>query len=243
MRKFNCDLHIHSCLSPCGDDEMTPMNIAGMGHLSGLEIMALTDHNSSLNCPAFFRAAQEYGIVPVPGMELTTAEEIHVVCLFETLEDAMAFSEEVGRRRVLIKNKTAVFGNQIIMDENDQACGQEEFFLTNATEISIDEAPDLAARFNGICFPAHIDRDSYSIISVLGVMPGKPYFAAAEIYNPEKTGELKEKFPVLNEKIIVTSSDAHYLWNIGDRNSSIEFDCPDSPEEIRKALIRRLGGR
>ena len=93
MNAFAVDLHIHSCLSPCGEDDMTPCNIAGMGYLNGLKIMALTDHNTAKNCPAFFAACRAYGIVPVPGMELTTAEDVHMVCLFPELETALAAIE------------------------------------------------------------------------------------------------------------------------------------------------------
>ena len=91
MREYACDLHVHSCLSPCGDEDMTPGNIAGMAVLNGLDIVALTDHNSSKNCPAFFAQAKAQGIIPVAGMELTTAEDIHMICLFRTLEDALSF--------------------------------------------------------------------------------------------------------------------------------------------------------
>ena len=101
MSRYLTDLHIHSCLSPCGDDDMTPGNIAGMAVLNGLQIVALTDHNTAKNCPAFFHAAKGYGLIPIAGMELTTAEDIHVVCLFRTLEDALDFDSFVESRRFL----------------------------------------------------------------------------------------------------------------------------------------------
>ena len=97
MNRYYYDFHIHSCLSPCADNDMTPGNIAGMAALAGLQIVALTDHNSCRNCPAFFAAAKKYGIIPIAGMELTTAEDIHVVCLFERLDDALRFNDEVDR--------------------------------------------------------------------------------------------------------------------------------------------------
>ena len=103
MNKYYYDLHIHSCLSPCGDNDMTPNNIAGMAALKGLNLLALTDHNTAKNCPAFFEACRRQGIVPIAGMELTTAEDIHIVCLFETLEAALAFDAFVDGKRVKIK--------------------------------------------------------------------------------------------------------------------------------------------
>ncbi len=115
MKKYYYDLHIHSCLSPCGDDEATPNSIAGMGKINGLDIMALTDHNTCKNCPAFFEAAKRYGILPVAGMELTTAEEIHMVCLFESLEKAMEFDEFVSTLTELIFLGNSLFVTARIM--------------------------------------------------------------------------------------------------------------------------------
>lgn len=130
MNKYYYDLHIHSCLSPCGDNDMTPNNIAGMAALKGLNLLALTDHNTAKNCPAFFEACRRQGIVPIAGMELTTAEDIHIVCLFETLEAALAFDAFVDGKRVKIKNRTDIFGEQIICNGNDEPLGQEAYLLS-----------------------------------------------------------------------------------------------------------------
>ena len=124
MSRFYYDLHLHSCLSPCADNDNTPRNLAGVGKLAGLQVMALTDHNTCRNCPAFFEAAAEMGIIPVAGMELTTAEDIHMVCLFPTLSDALAFDEEIDTRRVRVKNRPDIFGEQLFMDREDQITGR-----------------------------------------------------------------------------------------------------------------------
>ena len=115
------DFHIHSCLSPCADDDMTPHNIAGMGYIKGLRAMALTDHNTCKNCHAFFAACEKFGIVPIAGMELTTSEDVHLVCLFPTLEKALAFDGALDSHRAKINNRPERFGNQIIMNESDEA--------------------------------------------------------------------------------------------------------------------------
>ena len=154
MKKYYYDLHIHSCLSPCGDDDSTPDSIAGMGELNGLELMALTDHNTCKNCPAFFEAAKRHGILAIAGMELTTAEDIHMVCLFKNLESALAFDEAIESRRILIPNREDIFGNQLICDGEDNIIGTEPHLLSNATTVSIDEAPSLVERYGGICYPA-----------------------------------------------------------------------------------------
>lgn len=238
--KLYYDLHIHSCLSPCGDNDMTVNNIAGMGSIAGLNIMALTDHNSTKNLPAFFAACENYGITPVGGMELTTAEDVHMVCLFPTLESACAFGDEVERRRIKIKNKPEIFGEQLILNENDEVIGKDEFLLINATTISLDEGYTLAKSFGGIAYPAHIDRSSNGVIAVLGTFPETPDFSTAEVHDKKTLDELKSKFPVLQNKKFVFCSDAHYLENIPDKENYFEFLNGMPDDEIRYKLIELL---
>lgn len=216
MKKYYYDLHIHSCLSPCGDDESTPNNIAGMGKINSLDIMAVTDHNTCKNCPAFFEAAKALGIIPVAGMELTTAEEIHLVCLFPNLNSAMDFDSKVQNRRILIENKTAIFGRQQICDSLDNVISEEKFLLSNATTLTLEEAFDLVENHGGICYPAHIDRTSNSVSSVLGVFPEYPPFKCAELHDRLKLDEYCDFSRLPKEKIVI-SSDAHYIWDIKER--------------------------
>ena len=240
--KYSYDLHVHSCLSPCADNDNTPNNIVGMAHLSGIKIVALTDHNSAKNCPAFFKAAERYGIVPIAGMELTTSEDIHVVCLFEELENAMRFDEFIAAKRVLIKNRTDIFGEQLMLDENDEVIGSEEHLLSNATLISLDEAPEIVKDFGGICFPAHIDRDANGIVAILGTVPPTPGFSCVEMRDAEKITEYKEKYN-LSDKLIIVSSDSHYLTDIDETNNFFELDTPsDSHKDVRRALFKLLNG-
>ena len=109
------DLHIHSCLSPCGDQDMTPANIAGMAAIKGLDVIAVTDHNSCKNCPAVLAAAREYGVLAIPGMEICTQEEVHAVCLFSELEAAMDFDDYVYQRLLPVENRPDIFGKQEII--------------------------------------------------------------------------------------------------------------------------------
>ena len=242
MMRYTYDLHNHSCLSPCADNDSTPNNIAGMAYLSGIKIVALTDHNSAKNCPAFFEAAKRYGIIPVAGMELTTSEDIHLVCLFEKLDSALDFDRYLQEKRVLIKNRTDIFGEQLILNGEDEVIGSEEYLLSNATEISLDEAPELIKSFGGICYPAHIDRDANGIIAILGTLPPTPTFTCVEMRDSEKIPEYKEKFS-LSDKLIIVSSDSHYLTDINETNNFFELDAdPDSPDEIRKELFKLLNG-
>lgn len=240
MPKFYYDLHTHSCLSPCGDTDNTPCNIAGIAAISGIDIVALTDHNTAKNCPAFFKACEHYGIIAIAGMELTTAEDIHIVCLFETLDDALRFSDYVDTRRIKIKNRPDIFGEQLIMNENDEVIGQDEFLLSNATTITVDEVKDLTEAFGGVAFPAHIDRDANGIISVLGTLPETPDFSCVEFYGSEKIAEISAKYKLKNKKIII-DSDAHYLANMREKENYIELDADrENAIEVVAALFKYL---
>ncbi|MBQ1367394.1 MAG: PHP domain-containing protein [Firmicutes bacterium] len=240
MTRYYYDFHVHSCLSPCGDNDNTPNNLAGMASLNGVTLMALTDHNSSRNCPAFFKAARRYGIVPVAGMELTTAEDIHVVCLFETLEEALAFNDEVDERRIRIKNREEVFGEQLILDENDEIIGREEDLLINATTISLDEVPAMVEKYRGICYPAHIDRQANGAISILGDFPHYIGFKMAELNDAANKESYIEKYSLQNLKIMV-SSDAHYLDQLREENDYFDIDDePYSSQLVRQRLFEQL---
>lgn len=244
MNKYYCDLHVHSCLSPCGDDEMTPANIAGMASINGLNIVALTDHNTSKNCPAFFKHAKENGIIPVAGMELTTAEDIHIITLFRTLEDALDFDSYVDKRRIKIKNKAEIFGNQYIMGDDDSVIGSEEYLLINATTITIEEAYKEVVSRGGAVYPAHIDRTSNGIVAMLGTFPDYPAFSVYELNDDNNDSKYKERFPLLKELRKVVSSDAHYLWNISEAYFYIELDDePYSSSNVRNKLIDYLSGK
>lgn len=243
MNRYYYDFHIHSCLSPCADNDMTPNNIAGMAALAGLNIVALTDHNSSRNCPAFFAAAKKNGIIPVAGMELTTAEDIHVVCLFEHLEDALRFNDAVDEQRIPIRNRPDIFGEQLLLNENDETVGTEENLLTNATQISIDSVPAMVAEFNGVCFPAHIDREANGIIAVLGTFPEDLAVDWAELHDLDSQNAFRENFPALRQKRFLAGSDAHYLWDIPDKRDYFELeDEPYSSAMVRKSLFSHLRG-
>lgn len=233
MSRYYYDLHIHSCLSPCGDNDNTPNNIVGMGVLNGLQIMALTDHNTCRNCPAFFEAAKKQGIIPIPGMELTTAEDIHMVCLFPTLESAMDFDREIQTRRIHIPNRTDIFGDQWVMDGNDEVIDVEPDLLSNATTVSVEEAPRLAEAYGGVCYPAHIDRQANGIIATLGFLPPDMTFPTLELHDGENESEYRQQH-IPEQSRVVIGSDAHVLWDIQEAVNWL--DVPDEP--YSSALVR-----
>lgn len=233
--KYYYDLHLHSCLSPCGDMDMTPNNIVNMAKLLGFDVIALTDHNSSLNCEAAMKIGEEAGILVIPGMELTTSEDIHAVCLFPTLEKALEWNRYVDDNRVKIRNRAEIYGRQVIMNENDEETGEVEHLLIPATNISIMNVHSLVKQFGGVCMPAHIDRDSLSILSVLGEIDESCGFTTAELADKSREDELKQAHPILNNMKIVTDSDAHYLENMRDPSEYIELD-----ELTREKVIEYL---
>lgn len=216
MLGLTYDLHIHSCLSPCGDDDMTPANIVGMAAVKELDVIALTDHNSCQNCAAAMEAGQVFGVMVIPGMELTTQEEVHVVCLFGTLSDALTFDSYVYKQLQLIENDIRIFGKQIRMDAQDHILDSEPYLLTNATNISFDEVFSLVKKYNGIMIPAHIDKQANSLLSNLGFIPPDSQFTIVEIKDLKKLHAIQEKNPYVRNCKVLSNSDAHYLSDISE---------------------------
>ena len=231
------DLHIHSCLSPCGDDDMTPANIAGMAALKGLDVIALTDHNSCRNCPAVLAAGAEFGLTVLPGMELCTAEEVHVLCLFATLEDALAFDAAVYPHILPIENNEAFFGRQLYYDLHDQICGTESRLLISATDIPFDEAYDWITRFHGLMIPAHIDKKTTSLLANLGFVPQGSRFTCFELQNLKNLHRVRQENPYLMHCRVIHDSDAHSLGHIHEAEQMLI--CEDrSPAAVLAALAR-----
>ncbi len=233
MPEFSFDLHMHSCLSPCGSEDNTPNNLAGMCALAGLDIVALTDHNAVGNCGAFLRAAERYGLLALPGMELTCAEEVHVVCLFPGLAEAEEFGALVRGRLPPVKNQRDIYGPQILMDENDNALGEEDLFYAGAAAISSYEAAALAAAHGGLAYPAHIDRPSFSLLANLGLWDPDMGFALAEISGNCPPGLFDR--PDLKGVPHVAACDAHYLDQIPDAHQYMEL-----PERTPRAALAWL---
>lgn len=216
--KIYYDLHIHSALSPCGDNDMTPNNIVNMSVLKGLDVIAVTDHNSCGNVRAVMRAA-EGKILAIPAMEVETSEEVHVVCYFSDIESCEEMGRVVFERLPDIKNRTDIFGNQYYMDENDELVGEEERLLVNATSMDIYSVFENVKKLGGIAVPAHIDRTSCSVLSNLGFIP--PDLAVDTVEITKKN--IERMTPDYNKYNIITSSDAHYLENISEAENYINL--------------------
>lgn len=213
------DLHIHSALSPCGDEDMTPNNIVNMAYIKGLDIIAVTDHNSCRNVRAVMKAAE--GIIKVvPGMEVTTSEEVHVLCYFPDIDSAEDMGEFIYANMSGIKNEPEIFGRQLIMDAQDEIVGEEDVLLVNAVNLDVYEVSAETKKRGGLFIPAHIDKSSYSITSNLGFLPPDLYVDGLEITakGMEKYGQMYSKYG------IITDSDAHYLENISEQEHFINSE-------------------
>ncbi len=213
---FYYDLHIHTALSPCGDDDMTPNNIVNMSILKGLDVIAITDHNSARNVRACFECAKNTPLILLPGMEIETSEEVHVTALFDNPDSAEKLDTIVSKNMPQIKNRTDIFGHQHIMDCEDNITGEISNLLTVATLMSINDVFDTVHSLGGIAIPAHIDKSSYSLLSNLGFIPEDINFSVFEIKNPEKQAEITKNHNLGNAKII-HNSDAHFLWDIHEK--------------------------
>ncbi len=232
------DFHIHSCLSPCADNSMTPVSVAGIAALNGLRMAALTDHNSAGNLPVFFDACHAYGVLPVAGIEVESAEAIHVVCLFPRLEDAMAFWQNTVRPAMMpIKNKPQIFGEQNYMDEDDNVVGTEEILLITSTTLSLEEIAVAARAAGGEPFPAHIDRPSNGMLEILGAVPPEPGFRCVEFNGAENIGRLRGEHPALAHMAVLTDSDAHYPDRINEAVNALPIGEPDEEDAV---LLERL---
>jgi len=217
-QKYYYDLHIHTALSPCANDDMTPNDIVGMAILNGLDIIAVTDHNSIANAASVMKAAEtankkfDKNLVVLPGVEVTTAEEVHVLCLFDCIEQAQEFEVELNYFYSTLDNREDIFGEQILYDENDQIIDHMKRMLIAPSLVSFDHLHSITQKRSGVFIPAHIDRDSFSVTSNLGFLPPHLEINTIELFNTEQS----HLYP--NKKILY-SSDAHQLWAINDRQN------------------------
>ncbi len=212
------DLHIHSCLSPCADDDMTPANICGMAHIKGLDAIAVTDHNTARNLPYVKEAADYYGLILLPGMEITTKEEVHLLCYFRDVETAAEVGEIFSGHLPPLQNKPDFFGNQFVMNTDDEVMDVEDRLLIGATDLDLAECTRIIREHGGAAVPAHINR-GHGLLVNLGLFPEEPDFPVVEV---------RPELPV-NEKLIagkkrLWSSDAHHLGDILETVSELETD-------------------
>ena len=237
------DLHIHSCLSPCADREMTPATIAGLCALNEADVIAIADHNSARNLPAAEKCCKAYGVQLLPALEANTAEEIHLLCYFPTVAAALAMGDTLyeslpefdwnpdiwGPQWVMNEDDEIIdqlWGPQWVMNEDDEIIDQPKKLLTAAAGLTLEETARLCRELGGVPVPAHIDRDSYSLLSVLGLWPEEPEFSLAELADPDRAAALTAAGLVPPSLPFLTGSDAHCLEALRTEFPLLAPDCP-----------------
>jgi PHP family Zn ribbon phosphoesterase len=240
MKEFSADLHIHTVLSPCGSLEMSPRNIVRKALEEKLDIIGITDHNSTRQCRVVCSEALKAGITVYTGVEVTTKEEVHCLAFFETFDILDEFQQYLDRHLPDITNKPDLFGYQVVVDEEENICYEEPILLITAISQSIDQVEAEVHRLGGIFIPAHINRAKYSLVSQLGFVPPDLKADAFELTKHISTEDFVKQHPYMRGKTILRNSDAHQPEAIGSifnlfRMENTGFD------EFRKVLLGKEG--
>ena len=227
------DLHMHSCLSPCAEDEMTPNNICNMALIKGLEIIAVTDHNSTRQLPAVHEAAVNCGIRLLYGTEIQTSEEVHVLGLFRKLEDSQTFQTWIDERMPGIKNDPAFFGNQLLMNGQDEVIGIEDNLLLVSLDATLEETVDAIHAYGGKVILAHVLDRQNSVTTQLGFIPIGLAYDGLEVKSEEQKLRVLETHPWIKEEDTYwfIDSDAHRL-----------IDMSEADDFMRDSVFRKLWG-
>jgi 3',5'-nucleoside bisphosphate phosphatase len=241
LKEFRADLHIHSCLSPCGDLDMSPRAIVQHSLAKGVEIIAVCDHNSAENVGAVLRAGVQQGVRVLPGMEISSAEEVHTLAIFETESQALAMQELVYRH-LRGTNRPEIFGDQVVANEWDEVEGFNDRLLIGATQMALHDVVKEVHRLGGISIASHVNRESFSLLSQLGFVPPGLELDAVEVSRHLKRGSAASELPAIAGFPVVSFSDAHFPEEIGNPSTSFWLDSP-SLDEIRMALGGQAGRR
>ncbi len=241
MKSFRADLHIHTVLSPCGDLDMSPGNIVSEAAKKGLDIIGITDHNTTRHCALVTSLASEKGIFVMQGAEITTKEEVHCLAFFENTDTLNLFQEYLDEYLPDILNDPAVFGHQVQVDENEKIIYTEKKLLIMSIAQSMEEVERYVHMLNGLFIPAHIDRMKNSIYSQLGFMPENIKADAMELTGLSSNSKFIEDHPEIKKFPVLRNSDAHYTESIGERTTNMQLEKPTF-SEIRLAL-KGLDGR
>jgi len=235
MRTFRTDLHIHTVLSPCGDLEMSPARIVSLAKNQGLNIIGITDHNSTQHCRLIWELAQDEGLVVIPGCEATTREEVHCLCLFPDFDALDEFQQFLDLHLTIIPNKPSIFGYQVLVDAEENILEEIDNYLGAALNISIEELEGKVHELSGIFIPAHIDRPRNSLFSNLGFLPPELKIDALQISKLAEEKTARERYHISAEIALVKFSDAHFPDDLGEIFTNFMLEEPTF-EEIRKAL-------
>lgn len=240
LKIYTADLHIHSCLSPCGDLDMSPRKIVEMAQRCNLDIIAITDHNASENILAAKKAAKGRSLTVLPGMEVASAEEAHLLALFDRIEPMVQFQKLIYAHLMDIPVDQRMIDEQVIVNENDEVEGFNDHLLFGATSLSFQQLVSEVHRLNGLAVASHVDRESFSIIGQLGFIPDDLPLDALEISPKMSKEQARSLFPDVNRFPVIKNSDAHYPTDIGRQSTQFLIQAP-TIEELKLALYNSQG--
>lgn len=240
MKTFRADLHVHTVLSPCGDLEMSPQNIIAAALKKKIDIIGITDHNTTRHCGLMQKLGSENGIFILAGVEVTTKEEVHCLTFFDKTESLGEFQSYLDLHLPFVKNDPYYFGYQIIVDEEENILEEIESLLIVALDQSIDKVRKKVNELNGIFIPAHINRPRNGILSQLGLMPENLNPDALEVWGKISKEHVLKTFPALSSYSLIRSSDAHHPDQIGEGITQMRLDHI-SFDEITMALKGKEG--
>jgi 3',5'-nucleoside bisphosphate phosphatase len=241
MQTFRTDLHIHTVLSPCGDLEMSPARIVSLASNRGLDIIGITDHNSTKQCELIWKLGRKLGLMVIPGCEITSREEVHCLGLFEDFEALAVFQQYLDQHLTIIPNNTDLFGYQAVVDEYDNVLEEIENYLGSSLDVSIEEIEQKVHELMGIFIPAHIDRPRNSLYSQLGFLPPELIVEALQISKASDEKTVRNNYKISPDISLVKFSDAHFPADLGLIYTIFEMESPTFAE-IKKALLR-IDGR
>jgi len=239
LKVFNCDLHLHTCLSPCAELDMHPQALVKQALEKKLDLIAISDHNASANVPYVMAAAAGKNIQIIPAMEITTREEVHLLALFETLSDLLQIQTIIDQH-LFGENDETRFDVQAIVNEQGEVEGLNNQLLIGATDLAIDDIVSAIHQLEGLAIPAHIDRESFSVLSQLGFIDEHSHFDALEISRLTGIKQGRIRYGDLSRYPFLTSSDAHFLKDIGASATRLLLEEPTFAE-LRMALSRQNG--
>lgn len=240
LKKYKIDLHNHTVLSPCGGLEMSPVAVIERTKELELDIIAVTDHNSCKNCQAYYELGKQEGLVVISGVEIQTMEEIHVIALFSCVEDALKFDLQLYEALLPIANNPDFFGDQVIVDKDENIIGMEERALINSVEWDLETTVNKVKEFDAICFPAHVDAQTNSVISQLGFLPPNLPIDGIGITAKCDINTFMKNNSYLAGITVIRNSDAHYLHDMGSGSCFARLAEPTFAE-LKKAFAKQEG--
>lgn len=239
LRFYKADLHIHTCLSPCADLTMSPKRVIERAIEEKLDIIGICDHNSAENILAAKKLSSDE-ITVLAGMEITSIDEVHILSLFDDTDSILDLQKDVYKYLTPGENEQNVFGEQIVVNEYDEVEGYNTRLLLGATSLTLEDLVNKIHLLGGIAIASHVDRENYGIINQLGFIPEDIEFDALEISYRITEEEAVRKFPQISHYPLITSSDAHYLDDIGRKTTSFFIEEP-SVSELKKAFNKKEG--